>query len=74
MTTTHVPAPMACTVWQHSVSLGQEVVVGSDIISIESMKLEVAVQAPCSGVITYLRPMGEVAEEGETIASISTTT
>ena len=63
-----VLAPFACTVWQHSVSVGQEVIVGTDIMSIESMKMEVAIQAPCSGVVSWLKPMGEMLEQGEPIA------
>ena len=70
MTGVPVPAPFSCVIWQHCVSVGQEVYVGSDIISVEIMKMEVVIQTPCSGTITWLRPMGEPCEEGDPIAII----
>jgi len=66
----NVPAPHACVVWQHCCSVGQVVAAGSDIISVESMKMEFLVQAPCNGTVTWLKPMGEQAEEGEALATI----
>jgi len=70
MTHHNLPAPCLCTVWQHCVSVGQKVSAGSDIVSVESMKLELPVSATVSGTVTYLKPMGEPAEEGETVATI----
>ncbi len=65
-----VPSPLSGTVWQHSVSEGQEVEEGSAIMTLECMKMEMEVNAPCSGTVTWLKPMGEPVEEGETVATI----
>lgn len=65
-----VKAPHGCVVFQHCCSVGQDVLEGSDIISIEAMKLETMVAAPASGTIVWLLPMGEQADEGDVIATI----
>jgi urea carboxylase len=65
-----VPSPVTGTVWQHACSEGQEVVEGSEIVMMEIMKMELSVCAPCSGRVTWLKPMGEPVQEGEKIATI----
>lgn len=65
-----VPSPITGTVWQHACGVGQEVVAGSEIMTLECMKMEMSVCAPCGGRITWLKPMGEAIVEGETVAII----
>lgn len=65
-----VKAPFACSVWQHSVSVSQRVSAGDCLMTIESMKMEVPIEAPCAGIVTFLRAMNEPVEEGGTVATI----
>jgi len=67
-----VPAPTPATCWQHCVSVGQQVSAGSDIISLECMKMEFPVQAPVSGTIVWLIPMGDLVEKDGDVAVIET--
>jgi len=70
MAIVNVTAPYGCVVFQHCCSVGQHMTEGSDIISIEAMKMETVVSAPCSGTVTWLRAMGDQAEEGDVLATI----
>ena len=46
-----IRAEMAATVWQVRVSEGDEVSAGQELIILESMKMEVPVEAPVAGVV-----------------------
>jgi len=60
------------TVWAHSTSPGQEVTEGSGVLIVESMKMEIPVDATCDGVVVWLKPVGESMNEGEMVATIET--
>jgi len=53
-----------------SVAEGQQVFEGNDIMVLESMKMEVPVQSPCDGTVTWIKPQGETIEADEVIAKI----
>ena len=50
-----VRAEIAANVWQVPVSDGQEVSEGEELVILESMKMEIPVEAPASGTVTDLR-------------------
>lgn len=65
-----VLAPTAGRVFQHAVSVGQEVVEGTDILTFEVMKLEMPIAAPCSGIVTWLCLMDTPVNDGDVLAII----
>lgn len=65
-----IKSPVTGTVWQHCVSVGQNVVAGSEIITLESMKMELSIMISCDGRVSWLKPMGEPVEEGDLIAVV----
>ena len=69
---TEVRAEMAANVWQVAAAVGAVVEEGDVIAILESMKMEIPVEAPCAGTITELRvkPDDKV-QEGDLIAVIS---
>ena len=50
-----VRAEIAANVWQVPVADGQEVSEGEELVILESMKMEIPVEAPASGTVTDLR-------------------
>ena len=66
-----VTADMASVVWLVTVSEGDEVEPGQEILVLESMKMEIPVLSPMAGVVADL-PVGEgdVIEAGDTLARI----
>lgn len=50
---------------------GDTVKKGESIAEIEAMKILNRLEAPCTGVITYLKELGEVVEQNEPVAVIS---
>ena len=66
-----VVAEIAANVWQVPVEVGQTVATGDTIAILESMKMEIPVEAPVSGTITEIRvkPEDQV-NEGDVIALI----
>ena len=71
---TEVPAEIAANVWQVPATVGQAVAVGDTIAILESMKMEIPVEAPVAGTITEVRvaPNDQV-NEGDIIAVIDET-
>ena len=63
---------MAANVWQVAATVGAVVEEGDVIVILESMKMEIPVEAPCAGTITELKvkPDDKV-QEGDLIAVIS---
>ena len=54
-----------------SASLGQQVEAGDCLMIIESMKMEIPVEAPCAGVVSALhRSKGDMVSEGDVVALI----
>jgi biotin carboxyl carrier protein len=68
---TEVRAEIAASVWQVNSAVGQRVAEGDTIAILESMKMEIPVEAPVDGVIVELRvaPEDQV-QEGDVIAVI----
>ncbi|HZN16485.1 MAG TPA: biotin/lipoyl-binding carrier protein [Acidimicrobiales bacterium] len=68
---TDVRAEITANVWQVHVEAGQTVAVGDTIAILESMKMEIPVEAPVAGTITEVKvkPDDQV-QEGDVIAVI----
>ncbi len=66
-----VVAEIAANVWQVPVEVGQTVATGDTIAILESMKMEIPVEAPVAGTVAELRvaPEDQV-NEGDVIAVI----
>jgi urea carboxylase len=66
-----VPAEIAANVWQVPAEVGQRVAAGDTIAILESMKMEIPVEAPVAGVVSEVRvaPNDQV-QEGDIIAVI----
>ena len=66
-----VVAEIAANVWQVPVEVGQTVATGDTIAILESMKMEIPVEAPVGGTVAELRvaPDDQV-NEGDVIALI----
>ena len=66
-----VVAEMVANVWKVVVSLGQEVEEGDTICILESMKMEIPVEATTAGQVSKLNVSeGGVVQEGDVIAVI----
>jgi len=68
---TAVEAQVAGNLWKIEKSVGDNVAVDDVIMIIESMKMEIPVEAPCAGKICEIRvEEGETIEEGAVLARI----
>ena len=68
---TQVEAQIAGSVWKIEKSPGESVEEEEVILIIESMKMEIPVEAPCSGRLSELRVVeGDAIEEGAILAVI----
>ncbi|HEX2293705.1 MAG TPA: biotin/lipoyl-binding carrier protein [Actinomycetota bacterium] len=66
-----VLAEMVANVWKVVASQGDPVEEGATICILESMKMEIPVEAPVSGKVTEIRvEEGGVVQEGDVIAVI----
>jgi acetyl-CoA carboxylase biotin carboxyl carrier protein len=66
-----VIAEMVANVWKVLVSEGDEVGEGENICILESMKMEIPVEAPSSGTVSSIKVAeGETVQEGDVIAVI----
>jgi acetyl-CoA carboxylase biotin carboxyl carrier protein len=66
-----VIAEMVANVWKVLVSEGDEVGEGETICILESMKMEIPVEAPSSGTVSSIKVAeGETVQEGDVIAVI----
>ncbi|MGH2694982.1 MAG: biotin/lipoyl-binding carrier protein [Actinomycetota bacterium] len=69
--TQEVLAEMVANVWKVLVSEGQQVQEGDTICILESMKMEIPVEAGASGTVSSLHVQeGGVVQEGDVIAII----
>ncbi|MCU1462508.1 MAG: acetyl-CoA carboxylase biotin carboxyl carrier protein subunit [Acidimicrobiales bacterium] len=66
-----VPAEIAANVWQVPATVGQAVAAGDTLAILESMKMEIPVEAPVAGTVAEVRvaPNDQV-NEGDIIAVI----
>jgi biotin carboxyl carrier protein len=68
---TEVEAQIAGSVWKIETSVGTEVAEEDVLLILESMKLEIPVEAPCAGRVSEIRVAeGESIEEGAVLAVI----
>ena len=65
-----VRSPVGGSVWTHSVGVGQRVLVGTTLLICEVMKCEFPVETPLDGVVTWLRPCGDVIDADDVVATI----
>jgi acetyl-CoA carboxylase biotin carboxyl carrier protein len=65
-----VRAEMVANVWKIVVADGDEVAAGDTIAILESMKMEIPVEAADSGTVTLHVAEGDVVQEGDLIAEI----
>jgi acetyl-CoA carboxylase biotin carboxyl carrier protein len=68
---TEVRAEITANVWQVHVEVGQAVAEGDTLAILESMKMEIPVEAPVAGTVTavHVKPDDQV-QEGDVIAVI----
>lgn len=68
---TEVPAHITGTVWKIEKKQGDAVSEGDVIVILESMKMEMPVEAPASGTITEVKcAEGQAVQEGDVLAVI----
>jgi acetyl-CoA carboxylase biotin carboxyl carrier protein len=69
---TEVLAEITANVWQVPAVVGQQVEEGDTLVILESMKMEIPVEAPVSGTVTEVRvaPDDQV-QEGDVLAVIT---
>jgi acetyl-CoA carboxylase biotin carboxyl carrier protein len=68
---TNVEAEMVANVWKVLVQPGQSVAVGETLVILESMKMEIPVEAPVGGTVSAVHvEEGGVVQEGDVIATI----
>jgi acetyl-CoA carboxylase biotin carboxyl carrier protein len=69
---TEVPAHITGTVWKIERKVGDSVSEGDTIVILESMKMEMPVEAPSAGTISEIRVSeGSPVNEGDVIAVIA---
>lgn len=69
MKTINVTSETTGTIWKIEACVGQAVQEGETIAIIESMKMEIPIEAPCAGVIREIRfKEGELIEEAAIFA------
>ena len=68
---TEVRAHITGTVWKIEKKVGDSVSEGDTVIILESMKMEMPVEAPCGGTIASIAiKEGEAVDEGKVLAMI----
>jgi acetyl-CoA carboxylase biotin carboxyl carrier protein len=68
---TEVKAHITGTVWKIEAPAGKEVSEGDTVIILESMKMEMPVEAPCAGTVREIKiKEGEAVDEGKVLAVI----
>lgn len=67
----NVEAEMVANVWKVLVEVGTAVGEGDTLVILESMKMEIPVEAPVAGTVTALNVVeGGVVQEGDVIAVV----
>jgi len=63
-----VRAEMAANVWQVLVEAGETVAAGAELVILESMKMEIPVEAPVAGTVAEVRVVPEASvQEGDVL-------
>lgn len=67
-----VTAHITGTIFKIETEVGAEVMAGDEIIILESMKMEIPIEAPIDGVVKeILVEEGQAVEEGEVVAIVA---
>ncbi len=66
----NIESPITGSVWTHSVGVGQQVTAGTTLVILESMKMEIPVESPCDGEVTWLRACGDMINVGDVVATV----
>lgn len=67
-----VRAELTANVWKVNVEVGQAVAEGDELLILESMKMEIPVEATASGTITEVRVQpNDVVQDGDVLVVIS---
>ena len=68
---TEVEAQITGNIWKIEKAVGDEISDGDILLIMESMKMEIPVEAPCSGRLTEMRVQeGDSVEEGAVLAVV----
>jgi acetyl-CoA carboxylase biotin carboxyl carrier protein len=68
---TTVRAHIAGTVWKIEVAVGDDVSEGQTVVILESMKMEMPVEAPAAGKVSAIRiTQGQAVEEGAPLVEL----
>ena len=68
---TSIPAHITGTVWKNEVKVGDAVAEGQTVVILESMKMEMPIEAPVAGTIVSIAVKeGEPVDEGKVVAVI----
>ncbi|MGH0038096.1 MAG: acetyl-CoA carboxylase biotin carboxyl carrier protein subunit [Myxococcota bacterium] len=69
---TEIESEIAGSVWKVEKAVGDRVEVDDVVLVIESMKMEIPVEAPCGGVIQEIRVAeGQAVDEGDVLAVLA---
>ncbi len=68
-----IKAPCAGTVWMQVAAVGQTVEAGGQVLVCESMKMEIPIETPVSGTVTFLADAATNIVEGDVIAVVEFT-
>ncbi len=67
-----VPAHITGTVWKVEVSVGQVVIAGEVLVILESMKMEMPVEAPDAGTVKEIRcKPSQAVNEGDVLVVLA---
>ena len=67
-----VPAHITGTVWKVEISVGQKVAAGDVLVILESMKMEMPVEAPDAGTVKEIRCQpSQPVNEGDVLVVLS---
>lgn len=69
---TRIDAHIAGTVWKIEVKVGDSVTPGQVVVILESMKMEMPVEAPAAGTVSaILVNEGQAVEEGQVVVELA---
>jgi acetyl-CoA carboxylase biotin carboxyl carrier protein len=69
---TSVNAHITGTVWKIEVKEGDEVAEGQSCVILESMKMEMPVEAPCRGIVEKIHVTeGQAVSEGQALVTLA---
>ena len=67
----HVVSNMAGVVLEYLVKPGDTIEVDQDVVTLESMKMQIPVQSPVSGTVKTLKvPEGEFVDDGDVLIEV----